>query len=238
MKTQEKHLYYLSELSDYKIAGGYPDIRDWVVKDSALRTVGKVKNLLVNPRMERVVYLDVEVDHSIIDAKHDPYGRPANTDVREFINEEGENHVIIPIGLVELNEDQEYVFAESIDHQTFAETKRKRGDTTIDRDYEAVVMDSYTRSQPETTILDEQYSDDETHKIPEVDSDGERLERIKKRDHIGEYRTEGEKISDKDDVDWYDAENEGLKSPDQVWEEDEFYRRSEFDDARFRRRRK
>src|SRR5665811_464276 len=103
MKTPEKHLYYLSELSDYKISGGYPDVRNWEVKDEALRQIGMVKNLLVNTKTERVVYLDVEVDQTIIDADHDPYGRPANEEIREFINEKGENHIILPIGLVDFN---------------------------------------------------------------------------------------------------------------------------------------
>ncbi len=236
MKTQEKHLYYLSELSDYKIAGGYSDVRGWEVKDSALRTIGTVKNLLVNPLTERVVYLDVEVDHTIIDAKHDPYGRPANVEVREFINKEGENHIIIPIGLVDIHQDPEYVFTESIDHTTFAETKRKRRDASIARDYETVIMDSYNRSRPERTGLDETYKEVDTEEVTDVDRERERLERIKKRDHIGEYREDdsNDELSD-EDVDWYDAENEGLKSPSEIGEDDDFYDRREFDDTKFQR---
>lgn len=81
---------------------------NWEVKDKALRKVGTVKNLLVNAKTERVIYPDVvKVDQSIIDAYHDPYGRPAKKEIRGFINEKGKNRIIIPIGLVDFNNDQE-----------------------------------------------------------------------------------------------------------------------------------
>src|SRR5690606_19873095 len=101
--------------------------------------------LLVNKAAERVVYLDVEVDKSIIDAKYDPYGNPNNSEVREFVNKDGENHVIIPIGLVDLNSDSNYVYTEIIDLRTFAETKRYRKGDTINRRYENDVLSSYNR---------------------------------------------------------------------------------------------
>lgn len=145
---REKHLYYLDELSDYKIASGYPDIRGWPVKDMDNRIVGKVDNLLVSKQMERVVYLDVEVDQSIIDARHDPYGQPADPQVREFINKEGENHLIIPVGLVSLDEKTKEVFSSRISHRTFAETKRISRGAHLERDYEMAVLRSYGRNRP------------------------------------------------------------------------------------------
>jgi len=147
MTDYKKHLYNLDELSDYKVAEGYPDVRGWDVKDLDNRVIGKVDNLLVNKDAERVVYLDVEVDKSIIDAKHDPYGRPNNTAIKEFINRDGENHVIIPIGLVDLNQDSNYVYTDKINHRTFAETKRYRKGDPIHREYENQVLKSYRRSE-------------------------------------------------------------------------------------------
>ena len=141
----EKHLYYLSELSGYKITTGDHDIRGWIVKDLDNRIIGKVDNLLINKDLEKVVYIDVEIDKTIIDANHDPYSEPANPNVREFINKDGENHLIIPIGLVSLNPESEYVYTETIDYQTFAETKRYQTGNTIDRDYERAVLTSYNR---------------------------------------------------------------------------------------------
>lgn len=145
MKNENKHLYYLEELSDYEVDSHYSDVTGWPVKDLNGRVIGKVDNLLVNKELERVVYLDVEVDRTIIEAKHDPYGRPSNIEIREFVNKDGENHIIIPIGMVSIEDDLKYVYTESIDHQTFSETKRVNRGSHIDRDYEKVVLSSYNR---------------------------------------------------------------------------------------------
>ena len=146
MKETNKHLYYLDELSDYKVDSHYSDVRGWSVKDRDNRVIGKVDNLLVNKNLMKVVYLDVDVDKTIIDAKYDPYSESRNTNVREFVNKEGDTHVIIPIGMVHIHEDQKYVHTESIDHQTFAETKRFSSGDDLDREYEVNVLDSYRRS--------------------------------------------------------------------------------------------
>ena len=147
MKEQKKHLYYLDELSDYKVDSHYADVRGWPVKDRDNRVIGKVDNLLVNKNLMKVVYLDVEVDKTIIDANYDPYSNSPNSDVREFVNKEGQNHIIVPIGMIHIHEDQKYVHTESIDHQTFAETKRFRTGESVNRDYEVAVMDSYNRDR-------------------------------------------------------------------------------------------
>ena len=164
MSIKEKHLYFLSELSDYKMESNYPNVSGWKVKDSALRTIGEVKNLLVNLKSKRVVYLDVEVDASIIDAGHDPYGPALNPDLKEFINAKGENHLIIPIGLVELNETEKYVFTDTIDHQTFSSTKRIRENTQVDRDYEKNVLHSYGRKGSTTRVLTDSKPQDSENK--------------------------------------------------------------------------
>lgn len=147
MKDKERNLYYLNELSDYKVASDDPDVRGWKVKDRDKRTVGKVDNLLVNPSTERVVYLDVEVDDSIIEANHKPYSESAKSGVHEFLNEDGENHLIIPIGLAALDKDNETVNTNSIDYQTFAETKRLKKGEIIKKDYELMVLRNYNRDQ-------------------------------------------------------------------------------------------
>jgi len=158
-KEDKKHLYYLEELSDYKVDSHYSDVSGWPVKDREDRVIGKVSNLLVNKNLEKVVYLDVEVDDSIIDANHDPYASPANEDLREFVNQKGENHIIIPIGMVAIDDKQKFVFADSIGYQTFAGTKRMSPGANINRDYEKMVLNSYNRDR--RTRYDEDF--DSTH---------------------------------------------------------------------------
>lgn len=54
-------LLRLDELDDYKVASGYPDPRGWDVQARDGRTVGTVRNLLVDRTQMRVRYLDVEL---------------------------------------------------------------------------------------------------------------------------------------------------------------------------------
>lgn len=145
-RNRDKHLFYLNELSDYKVSSDDPDVRGWKVKDVDSRVIGKVENLLVNKNTERVVYLDVEVDKSIIEANHDPYRSGSSEGVHEFVNKDGEDHLIIPIGLVKLNDDDEFVYTDKVNHKTFAETKRMKKGSNVNREYENVVLASYNRN--------------------------------------------------------------------------------------------
>lgn len=162
MENNNKNLYYLNELSDYKVDDDYQDVRGWEVIDEDNRCVGKVDNLLVNKNTERVVYLDVEVDKSIIEANHQPYSSAANNDgVHEFLNEDGDNHLIIPIGLVTLAKDSKKVNTNKINHQTFSETKRMKKDHEIDREYEVMVLESYNRNDEKYPEGDKLYEREE-----------------------------------------------------------------------------
>ena len=143
MTDKNKNLYYLHELTDYKVADEYADVRDWEVIDADKRTIGKVDGLLVNKKAERVVYLDVEVDASLIEAGHQTYATPANEGVHEFLNADGDNHLIIPIGMVTLDEDNKKVHTNQIDYNTFAKTKRFKKGVDIEKSYELKILPHY-----------------------------------------------------------------------------------------------
>lgn len=143
MTEKNKDLYYLHELSGYKVADDYADVRDWEVIDADKRTIGKVDGLLVSKLAERVVYLDVEVNTSLIEAAHKTYATPANKGVHEFLNEDGENHLIIPTGMVTLDENNKKVHCNQIDYTTFAKTKRFIKGADIERSYEITSFSHY-----------------------------------------------------------------------------------------------
>lgn len=143
MSEHKKNLYYLDELSDYKVASEDHDVRGWKVQDFDLRIIGKVDRLLVNPNTERVVYLDIEVDKSLIEEGHEVYNTSASEGAHEFLNKEGENHLIIPIGLVRLDEENKKVISDEITHSTFAKTKRRSKGTDVDRNYEVSILQMY-----------------------------------------------------------------------------------------------
>jgi len=166
MKDKNKNLYYLHELSDYKVAEEYADVRDWKVINADKRTIGKVDDLLVSKEAERVVYLDVEVDTSLIEAGHETYTNPANKGVHEFLNEDGENHLIIPIGMVTLDEENKEVHSKQIEYLTFAKTKRfKKGDD-LERSYELTVLPHYF---PDNNFDEESGSENEFYNRKEFD---------------------------------------------------------------------
>lgn len=234
MAEHKKHLYNLDELSDYKVSDGFPDVRGWDVKDIDNRVIGKVDNLLVNKEAERVVYLDVEVDKSIIEANYDPYRSSNDHDVKEFINKDGENHVIIPIGLVDVNTDSDYVYTDKINHRTFAETKRYRKGDHIDRQYENQVMHSYSRNR----------SQDDRNDWDTGSSTLKNERRIREivREEIKKYHNEhGDRTRDySDDVEdaivISDEELDFKRQNDDVYDDDRYYEQKEFDDRRFRNR--
>jgi hypothetical protein len=51
----------LSELDNYKVAEGEPDIRGWEVRTISGRQLGEVAELLVDPEAGEVVMIDVDV---------------------------------------------------------------------------------------------------------------------------------------------------------------------------------
>ena len=178
MKTKEKHLYSLNELGDYKIAKNDHDIRGWEVRDRDAKSIGRVDNLLANKELGKVVYVDVEVNQSIIDKNHDPFSGNNETGFKEFINKDGENHIIIPIGLIDIHPEGNYVHTNSLDYNTFAETKRYRTGEPISRNYEKQILSSYKANYRPNEIkgkhdslkddeyIDTEYSARKTEHVP------------------------------------------------------------------------
>jgi hypothetical protein len=143
MTDTNKNLFDLDELSGYKVAENYSDVRGWDVKDANDRTIGKVDHLLVNKSAERVVYLDVEVDETLIEEGFNTYQNSVSSGVHEFLNKDGENHLIIPIGMAFFDEKNKTVNTIKIDSSTFAKTKRFRKRDDIDFAYELDVVRHY-----------------------------------------------------------------------------------------------
>ncbi|OXB03708.1 PRC-barrel domain-containing protein [Flavobacterium pectinovorum] len=144
MENKDKNLYRLDELSDYKVASNYSDVRGWKIVDAENHTIGKIDNLWVNKDMQRVVYLDVKLDKKLIDDhRNEVRDVIANDNGKEFIYKEGDSHIIIPIGSVNINTDTKIVMANSIGYDTFRNTSRYNTQHNFDREYERRVMKSY-----------------------------------------------------------------------------------------------
>jgi sporulation protein YlmC with PRC-barrel domain len=140
---KNRNLYYLDELSGYKVASDYPDVRGWEIQDSRGETIGKVDGLLVNKEAERVVYLDVEVDEDVLEEGHEPLERKAGEGIHEFVNKDGEDHLIVPVGMVALDDDNNVVKCDRLSKDTFKKTRRHPKGEGMTRHYEVMVLQTY-----------------------------------------------------------------------------------------------
>ena len=94
--------------------------------------------------MQRVVYLDVKVDKTLIeDSRNEVHDTIAHENGREFIYKEGDSHLIIPIGSVNINKDTKIVLANGISYDTFRRTGRYNIQDNFDRNYERSILRSY-----------------------------------------------------------------------------------------------
>ena len=144
MSEKNKNLYYLKDLSDYKVASGYPDVRGWEMIDAEGKTVGKIDGLLSNKNTERVIYLDVDVDEKLIEEGHKTYSEPAAEGTHEILNKKGENHLIVPIGMVRVDEENNKVISDRIEYAKFSSAKRFKGGEEIEPAYEMNLYCHYT----------------------------------------------------------------------------------------------
>lgn len=87
--TQQKAgLARLSDMDDYEIADGEPDIRGWDIRTMDGRKIGEVDDLLVDTGMLKVRYLEMKLND-------------------EFSPDR--RHTVVPIGVASLDDDEDEV---------------------------------------------------------------------------------------------------------------------------------
>lgn len=143
INSGERHLYYLNELSDYKIKDEDPDIRNWSLYDSNNQPVGKVDNLLVSKTAEKVKYVDVEVDNSILEEDHEPFAQAGADKPHEYVNRKGDNHLIVPVEMIRVDREKKRAYCDTINRNTFASARRFAKGQPIQKDYEEQIMHTY-----------------------------------------------------------------------------------------------
>lgn len=139
---EEKRLQYLHDLSDYKIADNDPDVRGWALIDANNERIGTVDNLLVDMNKEKVRYLDVDLDESLLGPDHEPYSESDLNKPHEFKTRTGETHMIVPIGMASLDREHQQVVSREVNKDTFAQTRRVSKGETITPDYERDVVNT------------------------------------------------------------------------------------------------
>lgn len=108
---------HLQELggSDFEVAEGQPDIRGWDVKNQQGQTIGEVEELIFDPQSLKVRYMVLDLEGNVLDL-----------DSRQ---------VLIPIGLAQIDENDDDVFLPNITaDQLRTLPEYKKG--IFDRDHE------------------------------------------------------------------------------------------------------
>ncbi len=123
----------LEDLTKYKVADGYDNVVGWKVIAGKNLRIGRVKALIASKELERVLYLDIEIDESI--------------------SNESDNHnnshlyILVPIGLAKLDHNAEIVNVDAIDAEAFVSYPRYDGlDVHIDYEY---LIHQYYATHPE-----------------------------------------------------------------------------------------
>ena len=89
----------LCDLTDFEVADGNPDVRGWTVRGNDGQALGTVFELIVDPEILKVRYLDIELD--------------ARFQIKEY-----ENHILLPIGVASLDADGDNVFVPALNAES------------------------------------------------------------------------------------------------------------------------
>lgn len=133
----------LSDLSDYEVADGDPDVRGWPVFTNNGIKFGEVEELIVDTDRMKVRYLDIDVDKEMEGVAED-------------------HHLLIPIGAASVDEKDDQVFIKTIETSTLLKCPPYKG--AITRDYEDKIRSHYwperTHSADEDYYGSEYYDED------------------------------------------------------------------------------
>ncbi len=140
--TTTGQLAHLSEMNDYEIADGEPDIRGWDVRASNGDKIGDVEDLLVDSSTLRVRYIEVKIEKDLV----------ANADRR---------HALLPIGSARLDDDDNNVLVSMDSERLRALPPYVRG--TLNREYEQSVVDGFRTPDDRivSTNADRDFYDDD-----------------------------------------------------------------------------
>lgn len=144
--TTKGQLAHLSEMDDFEIADGEPDIIGWDVCASNGTKIGDVEDLLVDSATMRVRYIEVELDKDLV---------PDNQNDRR--------HFLIPIGSARLDDDDDNVLVSMESERLQALPPYVRGALT--REYEQSVVDGFAKPDGRVVSTDTNrdfYDDDDT----------------------------------------------------------------------------
>lgn len=128
-------LAHLSQMDDYEIADGEPDIRGWDIRSMDGRKIGEVDDLLVDTATLKVRYVEMKLDD-------------------DLVSDDDHRHFVVPIGTARLDVDEDEVLVNLRADDLRAFPPYRRGE--FSREDENALMQRLSKSTEgtSTTHLD------------------------------------------------------------------------------------
>ena len=158
--TANKNLQYVSELDDYKVHHDDVDIRGYELRDFGGTVIGEVKNLIADVPARQVRYAEVEMNDNILALYR------GNTYSVE------DRHFLIPVGLININTDDNSITAHGINAENYANYPRYDRNTGYSTAYEIDTNDYLSDFHEYGNTYDRnRYSTEEYRRRTELDTD-------------------------------------------------------------------
>ncbi|CAN5244677.1 hypothetical protein BH23BAC1_BH23BAC1_13220 [soil metagenome] len=116
-------LYRLDELNDYKVSDKDTDVRGFILIGGDGERIGKVQELIVDPEIGKVRYLDVKLDSDLI-----------------VIDEK--QHILLPIGVARLDDENNNIIVKNLNRSNVKFYPVYKGEP-ITREYEQALRESH-----------------------------------------------------------------------------------------------
>jgi photosynthetic reaction center H subunit len=131
LNRQHNQIGRLGDFDDYEVADDDPDVRGWDVIGADGTKYGEVEDLIVDPQAMKVRYLEVQL-----------------TD--DLAPEDEERHLLVPIGMASLDDDNDRVYLGDLDRATLAQIPAYDG-SPITREYEHALRTAFRTDQVDAT---------------------------------------------------------------------------------------
>jgi len=96
MENHHEHLRKLSQTKEFRVAKNEPDVRGWYTIGADRQRLGRITDLILDPDMQRVRYLDVLLEPALYLGKED-------------------RHILVPIGKARIDRDEDIVVIDSLE---------------------------------------------------------------------------------------------------------------------------
>lgn len=212
-ENTETKLFHLKDLKEYKVAKDEPDIRGWEVLGEDERTLGAIHELIIDPELMKVRYLQVKLD-------------------KELSVSKGDRYILVPIGRAHLRRDEHKVIVRNLDRSNIRFYPVYRGEA-ITRDYEYGLREAL-REDVDQNKNRQVYEDHNKY--------GEEYENVRDR-YADETNSEDPVVRMRAERDIARAERDILKAENEVLKmnlrnirkalDDDFYNHEHFNDQHF-----